>query len=541
MPPVHPPPRSCLLHPPASLAQDTGDDPGRVRIEKAIALEEALLADSEPLVRALIDFSAEASLCFPELLFRSDVNRFEIQPKSRWAEASAAEPSDAAANGKANGLADGQADGQADDGHTGAECSSPPLQRRSTITSCARALGRLGQSGLGNQKSGRLRFNSGRGSQRQDRRRDEERRRQELHRTNRRRNEQHPQDTRWVEVLENLVEGYRWHVAVRCGGHRELLPPSWTDLFLWSVMTGRSDAMVHTLWRQTRFPLRSAVMASQLCAALAERSTDELLEEELLECARRYETWAVSLLQVSSRAQAMGMLSLVPHRAGHLLYQASVLDMAASELGGIPLKRVVSHHHAQELIESFFVGDCKPSHACWRAARPNPRHSRPPRHAPTLLSCAAHAHEPSRLSPLFPRLLPNPLLSLWTLLGRRSGQPRADRLERLLFGHPPAALLALPPGRLLRADALSFRGEGRQQQKQELGAQGGAQGGAQARAQGEGARRAKMDVSGSGSVVSVVGVLVGGAGGPHARGTPRGGAASQRDGRGASSGRVSPE
>ena len=208
---------------------------------------------------------------------------------------------------------------------------------------------RMSRASSSRHASGRLRLSN--------RQRDSERRRTELRRADRQRDERHPQDTRWVELLESLVDGYKAHISVRCGSHRELLPPTWTDLFLWAVLTGRSDGMVHTLWQRTRFPLRSAVMASQLCITLAKRSTDEHLEEELKDSANRYEQWAVYLLETSSRAQAMGMLALVPTKSGLPLYPTSVLDAAASDQGSTPCKRVVSHRYAQELIESFFVGD----------------------------------------------------------------------------------------------------------------------------------------------------------------------------------------
>ena len=185
-------------------------------------------------------------------------------------------------------------------------------------------------------------------------------RRLELQRSDRQRDANHPQDTGWVDVLESLSRDYKAHIEVRCCGMRELLPPSWMDLFLWSVLAGRSEEMVHTLWQRTRYPLRAAVLAAQVCSKLAHDMHDVQLEEELRLNSKRYEQWAIDLLDASDRPLGMGSLSLVPiARSGGLpAWWRSVLDVAASEQDDTePCKRVVSHRHAQELLESFFAGD----------------------------------------------------------------------------------------------------------------------------------------------------------------------------------------
>ena len=50
----------------------------QARVEKALALEAALLDGNEELVAALIAFSAEASLTFPEILFVTSNNKYHV-------------------------------------------------------------------------------------------------------------------------------------------------------------------------------------------------------------------------------------------------------------------------------------------------------------------------------------------------------------------------------------------------------------------------------------------------------------------------------
>ena len=72
----------------------------------------------------------------------------------------------------------------------------------------------------------------------------------------------------WQKILEALVDGYSYHMEARrqeavSNGCRER--PTWTDLTLWAALIGEPE-LAHLLWRQSRTPLRTAVLATQASA-----------------------------------------------------------------------------------------------------------------------------------------------------------------------------------------------------------------------------------------------------------------------------------
>lgn len=64
--------------------------------------------------------------------------------------------------------------------------------------------------------------------------------------------------------------------------------PNFTDLMMWAVLAGQHE-LASVLWEKTADPIRSALMASQLCHRLSInhllRADSEALNEQTLACA----------------------------------------------------------------------------------------------------------------------------------------------------------------------------------------------------------------------------------------------------------------
>ena len=74
------------------------------------------------------------------------------------------------------------------------------------------------------------------------------------------------EETQPFAILSEWVEGYQHSVQARFS--YDTLVPSWIDLMLWAVLTGK-DALVQPLWAKTRDPLRAALMATKCCQRLS--------------------------------------------------------------------------------------------------------------------------------------------------------------------------------------------------------------------------------------------------------------------------------
>ena len=148
-----------------------------------------------------------------------------------------------------------------------------------------------------------------------------------------------------------------------------VLAPTWTDLFLWSVLAGRNGAPFSTsltlrLWGESRFPLRAALIASQLCRRIA--PSNPIHRTELLSRSLEFEDWALALLdQISDSEIGQQILILVPQKrnpdaeARRRVFGDSCLDSALEDDGylSLPCKRVVAHKHSQHCVEQFLAGN----------------------------------------------------------------------------------------------------------------------------------------------------------------------------------------
>lgn len=150
----------------------------------------------------------------------------------------------------------------------------------------------------------------------------------------------------------------------RIGGH--LLQPSFTDLTMWAVLFGNFE-LARVLWRRSSSPMRTAVLASQLCHDLEHKWPP--MSAELSRAAEDMEDWAIGMLnQMHSVEDAVLLLTAVPMRMeGRLGYpphedakksdqptrvwQKSVLDQAINRK--FPCRRFVAHRHCQMVVDRY--------------------------------------------------------------------------------------------------------------------------------------------------------------------------------------------
>ena len=187
--------------------------------------------------------------------------------------------------------------------------------------------------------------------------------------------------TKWMRILADVIDGYKFHISARLHicvpGKR--IAPTWTDIFLWSVISGRDGEGLPTsvglqVWGHGRFPLRAALMASQFCRVVA---ADNLVhQEKLLERAIEYEDWALELLDAIPDSElAQPILLLVPQGQSDRLdetdgrqcmFTLSSLQSALEDDGvlSVPCKRVVAHRHSRHCVDQFFSGNYPGSKVC---------------------------------------------------------------------------------------------------------------------------------------------------------------------------------
>jgi len=200
-------------------------------------------------------------------------------------------------------------------------------------------------------------------------------------------------EARWMEILEDLVDGYEFHLDVRKQQASEeataacavagpsagevLVKPTWTDLMQWAVLIGQIS-LAQICWRRSRAPLRAALMASRLCRRLSHsegcQSEADMLEEQ----ADQMEQWACDLLDTMPEATAHTLLLLIrcsrnpsqhpvsaKSEVRQALWDASALDCSCEDDGrlAVPSKKVVYHKHARSLANRYFHGDSPGSRA----------------------------------------------------------------------------------------------------------------------------------------------------------------------------------
>ena len=124
----------------------------------------------------------------------------------------------------------------------------------------------------------------------------------------------------WTRILAEAVDGYKFHLQARAsmlpaGGN---IKPTWTDLFLWSAISGRNSAplpmeLCMLLWRECRHPLRATLMASQFCRRSA--ATQSVHKDGCLARSAAFEDHALALLDAIPDSEvAQQVLLLVPQQ-----------------------------------------------------------------------------------------------------------------------------------------------------------------------------------------------------------------------------------
>ena len=124
------------------------------------------------------------------------------------------------------------------------------------------------------------------------------------------------------------------------------------------------------LWAKAEYPLRAALMASQLCQRLSTNPKLRADSDELTASYMAYEDLAIELLDaVRESDDAAPLLTLMPWEwsAGKgkggvgrmLLWDCSPLDSSSMEDGllSLPCMRFVAHRHSQYTLDKYFAGD----------------------------------------------------------------------------------------------------------------------------------------------------------------------------------------
>lgn len=87
---------------------------------------------------------------------------------------------------------------------------------------------------------------------------------------------------------------------------------TWTDVFLWAVVAEQMEIARH-LWVKVEEPLRAAIMACRVSLWLAKGMEGEAprMYKQRLEAARRYEDWAVGMLDEMNKTEARKQLMVI--------------------------------------------------------------------------------------------------------------------------------------------------------------------------------------------------------------------------------------
>lgn len=147
---------------------------------------------------------------------------------------------------------------------------------------------------------------------------------------------------------------------------------TFTDLMMWAVLSGQHEIGV-LLWAKTLNPLRSAVLASQVCLRLSSSPQLRPDRDHLFEQSIKYEELALGVLDaVRESEDAFELITLCTwewsedvvglgksKRRRILQWSDSVLETALFEDGdtSVPCKEFVAHRHSQYALEKFFAGD----------------------------------------------------------------------------------------------------------------------------------------------------------------------------------------
>ena len=90
------------------------------------------------------------------------------------------------------------------------------------------------------------------------------------------------------------------------------ITPTFTDLMMWAVLAGQHE-LATVLWAKAEYPLRAALMASQLCQRLSTNPKLRADSDELTASYMAYEDLAIELLDaVRESDDAAPLLTLMP-------------------------------------------------------------------------------------------------------------------------------------------------------------------------------------------------------------------------------------
>jgi hypothetical protein len=130
------------------------------------------------------------------------------------------------------------------------------------------------------------------------------------------------------------------------------LKPDWTDLMMWAVLTGE-DSIARMLWHKTTSPIRAAIIASRLLHKIAKDLDDDGVQANLH--ALEYEDWACGVLNLIEKDAAMQLLTMVPQKGPHKMWEKSVMDEACDQ--DLPCRFFVATPNCQELLERYYHGE----------------------------------------------------------------------------------------------------------------------------------------------------------------------------------------
>ena len=121
---------------------------------------------------------------------------------------------------------------------------------------------------------------------------------------------------------------------------------------MWAVLTGE-DSIARMLWHKTTSPIRAAIIASRLLHKIAKDLDDDGVQANLH--ALEYEDWACGVLNLIEKDAAMHLLTMVPQRGLHKVWEKSVMDEACDQ--DLPCRFFVATPNCQELLERYYHGE----------------------------------------------------------------------------------------------------------------------------------------------------------------------------------------
>jgi len=178
-------------------------------------------------------------------------------------------------------------------------------------------------------------------------------------------------------VLEETQEEYgsllrmRWRAALvaeadgtmepsGCDGQGARLLPSSLELLIWAVLCGE-PSLARALWERSEDPLRTAILASVVARSVARSAGAATFSfavaQGLARDAATYESWAISLLEHATDAEAHVLL--LSTDAEYLGQQRSALELA-SDTRKACCRALCTHPKVAETLEKLADGFIAP-------------------------------------------------------------------------------------------------------------------------------------------------------------------------------------